>query len=75
MRGEVLPVGGIKEKILAAKRAKIREIILCEKNRKDVDDINENYLKGLTFIYVNTMDEVLAHALTNQKVSGAIELR
>lgn len=68
LRGEVLPVGGIKEKILAAKRAKIREIILCEKNRQDVEDINPDYLKGLTFHYVTRMDEVLDIALTQSKV-------
>ena len=71
LRGEVLPVGGIKEKILAAKRAGIKEIILCEKNRKDVDDINQNYLKGLKFHYVNKMTEVLDIALTKQKVKDA----
>ncbi|MCR9173475.1 MAG: endopeptidase La [bacterium] len=67
LRGDVLPVGGIKEKILAAKRAKITEIILCEKNRQDVDEIKEDYLKGLTFHYVTKMKEVLDIALTNQK--------
>ncbi|XOV67824.1 MAG: endopeptidase La [Fluviicola sp.] len=68
LRGDVLPVGGIKEKILAAKRAKIKEIILCEKNQQDVDEIKEEYLKGLTFHYVSKMEEVLDIALTNQKV-------
>lgn len=68
LRGEVLPVGGIKEKILAAKRAKIKEIILCEKNRKDVNEIKVDYLKGLTFHYVTKMDEVLKLALTKTKV-------
>jgi ATP-dependent Lon protease len=68
LRGEVLPVGGIKEKILAAKRAQIKEIILCEKNRKDVEEIKADYLKGLTFHYVKKMDEVLEIALTNSKV-------
>jgi ATP-dependent Lon protease len=68
LRGEVLPVGGIKEKILAAKRAKIKEIILCEKNRKDVNEIKAEYLKGLTFHYVTKMDEVLKLALTKTKV-------
>ena len=68
LRGDVLPVGGIKEKILAAKRAKIKEIILCEKNRKDVDEIKQDYLKGLTFYYVNKMEEVLEIALTKAKV-------
>lgn len=68
LRGDVLPVGGIKEKILAAKRARIKEIILCEKNRSDVDEINPDYLKGLTFHYVTKMEEVLELALTSQKV-------
>lgn len=68
LRGDVLPVGGIKEKILAAKRAKIKEIILCEKNRQDIEEIKEDYLKGLTFHFVNKMEEVLEIALTNQKV-------
>jgi ATP-dependent Lon protease len=72
LRGEVLPVGGIKEKILAAKRAKIKDIILCEKNRQDVEDIQQDYLKGLNFHYVSTMKEVLVIALTNEKVSDAI---
>ena len=71
LRGKVLPVGGIKEKILAAKRADIKEIILCEDNRKDVEDIKQEYLKGLTFHYVKEMKEVLDIALTNQKVKGA----
>ena len=70
LRGDVLPVGGIKEKILAAKRAKIKEIILCEKNRKDIDEIKEDYLKGLTFHYVTKMDEVLELALTDVKVKS-----
>lgn len=74
LRGEVLPVGGIKEKILAAKRAKIKEIILCEKNRKDVDDINPDYLKGLTFHYVTRMEEVLDIALTKVKVKQPLEI-
>jgi ATP-dependent Lon protease len=63
LRGKVLPVGGIKEKILAAKRAGIKEIILSERNRKDIDDINERYLKGLKFHFVNEMYEVLDKAL------------
>ncbi len=68
LRGDVLPVGGIKEKILAAKRAGIKEIILCEKNQKDIDEINPDYLKGLTFHYVKKMNEVLDIALTNEIV-------
>ena len=74
LRGEVLPVGGIKEKILAAKRAGIKEIILCEKNRKDVDEINQDYLKGLTFHYVSQMREVLELALTKEKVKNPIKV-
>ncbi len=75
LRGEVLPVGGIKEKILAAKRARIKEIILCEKNKKDVDEIKAEYLKGLTFHYVSKMEEVLAIALTKSTVKKPIEIK
>ena len=74
LRGKVLPVGGIKEKILAAKRAGIKEIILCEENRKNIEEIQEIYLKGLTFHYVNDIKEVLAIALTQEKVADAIDL-
>jgi ATP-dependent Lon protease len=70
LRGDVLPVGGIKEKILAAKRAGIKEIILCAKNKQDVDEINSDYLKGLTIHYVNKMTEVLEMALLKEKVSN-----
>lgn len=70
LRGAVLPVGGIKEKILAAKRANITEIILCYKNEKDILDINERYLKGLKFHYVKTMDEVIKIALLKQRVKN-----
>lgn len=66
LRGEVLPVGGIKEKILAAKRANIKEIILCERNRQDVEDITADYVKGLKFHYVKTMKEVLDIALVKK---------
>jgi ATP-dependent Lon protease len=59
LRGKVLPVGGIKEKILAAKRAGINIIIICEENRKDVEDIRDIYVKGLTFVYVKTIDDVI----------------
>lgn len=65
LRGRVLPVGGIKEKILAAKRAGITDIILSDENRKDVEDINDRYLTGLTFHYVNTIPQVLDLALTD----------
>ncbi len=74
LRGEVLPVGGIKEKVLAARRASIKEIILCEKNRKDIEEIKESYLTGLTFHYVKTMKEVLEIALTDEKVVDAIDV-
>ncbi len=67
LRGKVLPVGGIKEKILAAKRAGITDIILSEENRRDVEDINERYLKGLTFHYVNTVLDVINIAVTEIK--------
>jgi ATP-dependent Lon protease len=63
LRGKVLPVGGIKEKILAAKRAGIKEIILSERNRKDIEDISERYLKGLKFNFVTEMHEVITAAL------------
>jgi ATP-dependent Lon protease len=75
LRGDVLPVGGIKEKVLAAKRASIKEIILCEENRKDIEDIKEDYLKGLKFHYVKTMKEVLDLALTKEKVCDAIDVK
>jgi ATP-dependent Lon protease len=68
LRGKVLPVGGIKEKILAAKRADIKEIILSEENRKDILEINEIYLNGLTFHYVHNIMQVLELALMEEKV-------
>ncbi|RRA96203.1 endopeptidase La [Paenimyroides viscosum] len=74
LRGKVLPVGGIKEKILAAKRANIKEIILCKENKRDIDQIKPEYLAGLTFHYVDKMTEVIDLALTNQKVKNAKEL-
>ena len=74
LRGKVLPVGGIKEKILAAKRARITDIVLCEDNRKDVNEIEAEYLKGLKFHYVKTMDDVIAFALLKEKVKAAVEV-
>jgi ATP-dependent Lon protease len=74
LRGKVLPVGGIKEKILAAKRAKIKEIILSEENRKDVEDIKEIYIRGLKFHYVETIMGVLELALLKQKVTNPKKL-
>lgn len=74
LRGRVLPVGGIKEKILAAKRAGITDIMISEENRKDIDDINERYVEGLTFHFVNDVQDVLRFALLDEKVENAIEL-
>ena len=74
LRGKVLPVGGIKEKILAAKRANIKEIMLCKDNEKDIVDIKKSYLKGLKFHYVTDMHEVIEVALTKQKVKNAKKL-
>ncbi len=74
LRGDVLPVGGIKEKVLAAKRASIKEIILCEKNQKDIEEINDSYLTGLTFHYVKSMKEVLDIALLEEKVAEPVEI-
>jgi len=68
LRGKVLPVGGIKEKILAAKRSGIKEIIMSQKNRRDILEIEKHYIKGLKFHYVDTVDEVLKIALLNEKV-------
>ena len=70
LRGKVLPVGGIKEKILAAKRAKIKEIILSKQNERDINEIKKEYLKGLKFHYVSEMSEVIDIALTKQKVKN-----
>ena len=72
LRGKVLPVGGIKEKILAAKRAGIEEVILCKKNRKDIEEIDEHYIKGLTIHYVETVAEVLSLALLEEKVEDPL---
>jgi ATP-dependent Lon protease len=65
LRGQVLPVGGIKEKVLAAKRAGMREIILCWQNEKDVDEINPDYIKGVKFHYVKSMNQVIEMALVD----------
>jgi len=75
LRGRVLPVGGIKEKILAAKRADITEIILSKDNKKDVDQIKPEYLKGLNFTYVEEMSEVIEKALLKTKVNNPIQLK
>ena len=73
LRGKVLPVGGIKEKILAAKRAGIYELILCYKNRKDIEEIEKRYTEDLTIHYVSHVEEVLEIALLEEKVSRKLE--
>jgi ATP-dependent Lon protease len=73
LRGKVLPVGGIKEKILAAKRSGIKEIILSSKNKKDINEIEKTYIKGLTFHFVDSIDEVLKIALLKEKVKNPLE--
>ncbi len=73
LRGRVLPVGGIKEKILAAKRAGITDILLCNENRKDIEEIPDMYLTGVTFHYVENVKDVWDFALTDEKVDNAIE--
>ncbi len=74
LRGKVLPVGGIREKILAAKRAGIKEIILCKENKKDIDEVKPLYLKGLTFHYVDDIRQVLDIALLKEKVKHPLDL-
>lgn len=74
LRGKVLPVGGIKEKILAAKRAGITDIIICEENRRNIEDISEMYIKGLSFHYVNDINDVFEIALLKEKVKNPINL-
>jgi len=71
--GKVMPVGGIKEKILAAKRAGIKEIILCKKNKRDIEEIDPQYVKGIEFHFVDRVDEVLEIALLKTKVDRAIK--
>jgi len=73
LRGKVLPVGGIKEKILAAKRSGIKEIILCSKNRKDIDEIEKSYIADIKVHYVDHVDEVISIALLKEKVSESLE--
>jgi len=74
LRGKVTPVGGIKEKILAAKRAKIKDIVISKENRKDIEDIKGDYIKGLNFVYVNNMIEVLDFALLKEKVKSPLKI-
>ncbi|KAA5260142.1 endopeptidase La, partial [Bacteroides faecis] len=72
LRGKVLPVGGIKEKILAAKRAGIKELILCQENKKDIEEIKPDYLKGLAFHYVDDIRQVVDLALLKEKVANPL---
>ena len=72
LRGKVLPVGGIKEKILAAKRAGITQIVMCEENHKDIEEIPEIYLNGVNFHYVENINEVWDFALLDKKVDNAL---
>jgi ATP-dependent Lon protease len=74
LRGKVMPVGGIKEKILAAKRAGLKEIIMCYRNEKDVEQINAEYIKGMKFHFIKTMDEVVELALMKNKVKNGIDI-
>jgi ATP-dependent Lon protease len=73
LRGKVMPVGGIKEKILAAKRAGIEDIILCKRNQRDIEEIDESYLKGVQFHFVEHVSEVLEIALLDEKVSSPVK--
>jgi len=72
LRGKVLPVGGIKEKILAAKRAGISEIVISKENKKDIEEINEIYIKGVTFHYVENVSDVFEIALMNEKIKNPL---
>lgn len=74
LRGKVLPVGGVKEKILAAKRAKIKDIVMSKENFKDIEDIREDYISGLNFHYVDKMIEVVDIALLKEKVKNPLDL-
>ena len=74
LRGQVLPVGGIKEKLLAARRAGIKEIVLCEANQKHVEEIQARYLKGLRFHYVTSMTDVIDRALLKETVDNPLKI-
>jgi ATP-dependent Lon protease len=73
LRGKVLPVGGIKEKILAAKRSGIKEIILSKKNQRDIEEIEQHYIKGLSFYYVENVGDVLKMALLKDRVKNPVQ--
>ena len=74
LRGKVLPVGGIKEKILAAKRAGITDIVMCRDNKKDIEEIPEKYRKGVEFHYVENVQDVWNFALTDEIVDNPVDL-
>jgi ATP-dependent Lon protease len=74
LRGKVLPVGGIKEKMLAARRANLTDIILSKENKKDIEEIKADYIAGLTFHYIDEMKEIRELALLNEKVKNPLEL-
>ncbi len=74
LRGKVLPVGGVKEKILAAKRAGIKDIVMSSDNKKDLEEIKEDYLKGLSFHFVDKVSDVLEFALLNEKIEHPVEI-
>ena len=74
LRGKVLPVGGVKEKILAAKRAKVKEILLSEANRNDIEEIDQKYVVGLNFSYFENMFDLIEYALLKEKVKNPVEL-
>ena len=74
LRGRVLPVGGIREKILAAKRAGITNIVMSAENRRDIDDMQKKYTDGLTFHFVDTVDEVIRLAILDEPVAAPFEL-
>ena len=74
LRGKVWPVGGIREKILAAKRAGITDIVICRDNKKDIEEIPQEFLKGVSFHYVENVQDVWDFALTDEKVKNPIDL-
>ena len=74
LRGRVLPVGGIKEKILAAKRAGITDIVICKENKKDIEEIPTQYVNGVEFHYVENIQDVWDFALTDEKVENAVNI-
>ena len=74
LRGKVLPVGGVKEKLLAARRAKITTIILSKENQRDIEEVEDQYRKDISFIFVDNMSEVVENALSSEKVANPIDL-